>query len=208
MPLPSIERLDRLSVNVLMEIDHFLLDQSIVESILETYTQYCRSDEARRLNISERIIIDETHLRLRFECLCYCTFCASLLSSKYLTEKKWFVKQPNQRLIELFDGALATALIELYSNTGMSKLHEIKLVSIDPKPTFGLGDHLDPLNRLEEYRAAFVNARGSELKRFGKWIGKTLDPPNYPLFEIIGSNFVTPLLQLSDYAMANVLVPL
>ena len=88
----------------------------------------------------------------------------------------------------------------------MSELHEITLVSIDPKPTFELDDHLDPLNRLEEYRAAFVKAHGSELKRFGKWIGKALDAPNYPLFGIIGANFGKPLLQLSNHAMANVLM--
>jgi hypothetical protein len=128
-----------------------------------------------------------------------------LQSSKYLTEKKWFVKRPNQRLIGLFDGAIATALIELCNNTGMSELREIALVAIDPKPTFGLGDNLDPLNRLEEYRAAFIKERGSELERFGKWIGKALDAPNYPLFEIIGGTFGKPLLHLVDYAMANVL---
>ena len=206
MSLPSIETLDRLAVNVLVGIDHFLLDQNIVESILETYTQFCRGDEARRLDISEKPITAEMRLRLRFECLCFCTFFASLQSSKYLTEKKWFGKRPNQRLIGLFDGALATALMELCSNTGMKKLREITLVSIDPKPTFALGDHLDPLNRLEEYRAAFVKERASEFERFGKWIGKALDAPNYPLFEIIGGNFGRPLLQLSDYAMASVLM--
>ena len=205
MPMPSIEKLDRLAVNVLLGIDHFLLDQNIVESILETYRQVCRGDEARRLNISEMPITGEMRLRLRFECLCFSTFFASLQSSKYLTEKKWFVKRPNQRLIQLFDGAIATALIELCNNTGMSELPEITLVAINPKPKFGLGDHLDPLNRLEDYRAAFVKDHGSELERFGKWVGKALDARNYPLFEIIGGTSGKLLLQLSDYAMANVL---
>ena len=206
MAMPPVQQLDRLAIDVLLGIDHSLLDQNIVESILETYRQFCRSDEARRLDISEMPISDEMRLRLRFECLCFSTFFASLQSSKYLTEKKWFVKRPNERLCELFDGAIAAALIELCNNTGMSELREITLVAIDPKPTFGLGDHLDPLNRLEEYRAAFVKERGSELERFGKWLGKALDAPNYPLFEIIGGTFGKPLLQLSDYAMANVLI--
>jgi len=203
--MSSIEKIDRLATNVLLGIDHFLLDQNIVESILETYRQFCRSDDARRLNISEMPITDEMRLKLRFECLCFSTFFASLQSSKYLTEKKWFIKQPNQRLIELFDGAIATALIELCNNSGMSELHEITFVAIDPKPKFGLGDHLDPLDRLEEYRSAFVKKRGSELEQFGKWIGKALDAPNYPIFEIIGGTFGKPLLQLTDYTMKNVL---
>ena len=204
--MPTVQKFDRLAVDVLLGIDQLLIDQNIVESIVKTYIKFCRSDESRRLDISEIPITEETHLRLRFECLCFSTFSASLQSSKYLKEKRWFVKLPNQRLIGLFDGAIAAALIEFCNNTGMSELHEIILVSIDQKPTLGLGDHLDPLNRLEEYRAAFVKARGSELERFGKWIGKALDAPNYPLFEIIGGNFGTPLLQLSDYAMANVLM--
>ena len=205
MVMPAVEKLDRLAIDVLLGVDHFLLEQKIVESILDTYRQFCRSDEARRLDISELPITDEICLRLRFECLCFSTFLASLQSLKYLTEKKWFVKRSNQRLIGLFHGAIATALLELCNNTGMSELREITLVAIDPKPTFGLGDNLDPLNRLEEYRAAFTKERGSELERFGKWIGKALDAPNYPLFEIIGGTFGKPLLQLVDYAMANVL---
>jgi len=87
----------------------------------------------------------------------------------------------------------------------MSDLREITLIAIDPKPQFGIGDHLDPLNRLGEYRSAFVKERGSELERFGKWIGKALDAPHYPIFEIIGDTFGKPLLQLSAYAMNNVL---
>jgi len=204
--MPSLEKLDRLASDVLLGIDNLLLDQNIVESILETYRQFCRSNEAQRLNMSEMPIDDEMRLRLRFECLCFSIFLASLQSSKYLIEKKWFVKQPNQRLIELFDGALASALIELCDKSGMNELREMKLVAIDPKPTFGFGDYLDPLNRLEEYRTAFVKEHGSELKRFGKWIGKVLDAPNYPLFEIIGGNFAKPLLQLSDYVMSSVLI--
>ena len=204
--MPPVQQLDRLANDVLLGIDRSLLDQNIVESILEMYRQFCRSDEARRLDISEILINDEMRLRLHFECLCFSTLFASLQSSKYLTEKKCFVKRPNERLCELFDGAIAAALIELCNNTGMSELREITLVAIDPKPTFGLGDHLDPLNRFEEYRAAFVKERGSELERFGKWLGKALDAPNYPLLEIIGGTFGKPLLQLSDYAMANVLM--
>ncbi|MBS3909064.1 MAG: hypothetical protein KGZ93_05490 [Actinobacteria bacterium] len=205
MVVPSVEKLDRLAIDVLSGIDNSLFEQNIVEFILDTYRQFCRSDEALRLDISEMPITDEIRLRPRFESLCFSTFLASLQSSKFLTDKKWFVKRPNQRLIGLFDGAIAAALIELCNNAGMSELREITLVAIDPKPTFGLGDHLDPLNRLEEYRAAFVKERGSELERFGKWIGKALDGPNYPLFEIIGGTFGEPLLQLSDYAMADVL---
>ena len=150
--MPPIEKLDRLASDVLLGIDNLLLDQNIVESILETYRKFCRSNEAQRLNISGMPIDDEMRLRLRFECMCFSTFFASLQSKKYFKEKKWFVKRPNERLIELFDGAIAAALIELCNNTGMSELREITLVAIDPKPTYGPGDHLDPLNRFKRGR--------------------------------------------------------
>lgn len=205
--MPSVEKLDGLAINVLLGIDHLLFSQNITESILEMYRKFCCSDDARRLNISQMPITEELRLRLRFECLCLSTFFVSLQSSKYLIEKKWFVERPNQRLIQYFDGVIAIALIKLCNNSGISKLHEIKLVAINPKPEFGHGDHLDPLNRLEEYRSAFVQERGSELKRFAKWIGKTFDAPNYPILEIIGGAFGRPLLQLTHYALSNVFNP-
>jgi len=206
MSTPPVQDLDRLAHDVLSCIDRSLHDRNIIEFMLEAYRHFCRSDEARRLNILERHITDEMRLRLRFEFLCFSIFCASLQSSKYLKENKWFIKRVNQRLIGLFDGAIAVALIELCNNTGVSQLREITLVALDPNPTFGFGNHLDPLNRLEEYRAAFVREHGSELERFGKWIGKALDAPNYPLLEIIGGTFGKPLLQLSDYAMARAFI--
>ena len=51
MVMPAVEKLDRLAIDVLLGVDHFLLEQKIVESILDTYRQFCRSDEARRLDI-------------------------------------------------------------------------------------------------------------------------------------------------------------
>lgn len=59
MTMPSIEKLNLLAANVLILIDRLLLDQSIVESILEIYTRFCSSDEARRLNIPQVRVSDE-----------------------------------------------------------------------------------------------------------------------------------------------------
>jgi hypothetical protein len=86
----------------------------------------------------------------------------------------------------------------------MNELREILITAVAPKLTFGLGDPIDPLDRLDEYRASFAKKRGIELERFGKWIGKALDAPNYPLFEVIGSSFGITLLKLSDNAMSSV----
>jgi len=195
MEKPTTKELNRLADDVVFGIDHFLLDQKIVDTILDTYKNFCRSDNARRLAILEKPITDEMFLRLRFECLCFSIFFASLQSSKYL---------PNQESIELFGGAIAAALIVHSKNTGMSRLYEITLVAIEPELTFGFGEPVDPLDRLEEYRDSFVKARGSEVEHFGKWIGKSLDPPNYPLFDIIGGSFGEILLRLSDAVITHV----
>ena len=170
-----------------MGIDHFLLNQKIVESILETYRKSCHS-----LKISEKPITDEMRLRLRFECLCFSTFYATLQSVEYLKEKK-----SDRGSIQLFHGAIGASLIKLCNNTGMCELHEITWFAIDPTSKFDerLGDHLDPLNRLEEYRSACFKERGSEIKRFGKLIGFALDAPHYPFFEVIGGAYGLELIK-------------
>ena len=192
MVIPLKEKLEYLADNILLGIDHFLLDQKIIESILETYRKSCRS-----LNIKEKPITDEMRLRLRFEFLCFSTFYTSLQSSKYFTEKTWsFINsRPDQGIIQLFDGAIGASLIKLCNNTGLSELHEITFYTIADPKTLDLSDHVDPLDRLEEYRSAFIKERGSEIERFGKWIGKSLDAQHYPLLEAIGDIYGLELIK-------------
>ena len=207
MTIRSLEKLDSVSADVLNLIDQTLFDQSIVESILEIYTGFCSSDEARRLDIAQAHISDEMRLRLRFECMGFCVFLVTLQSSKYFTEKKWFLTRQNQKLNQTFHGALATAFIEHCNSLGMNVLREIQLVAIHPKPEFGFGDCLDPVDRLEEYRAAFLKENGGDLVKFGKRIGMALDAAHYPLLEIIGGNFGKQMLLVASYALAKVFSP-
>lgn len=195
MAKSTTKEFDKLAGDIVFGIDHSIHDQKIIDTILDVYKNFCRSDSARKLTILEKPLTDEMFLRLRFECLCFSIFFACLLSSKYLS---------NQGSIELFGDAIAAALVVHSENTGMGKLGEITLVAIEPELTFGLGEPVNPLDRLKEYRASFVEAQGSEVEHFGKWIGKSLDPPNYPLFEIIGGNFGEILLRLSDNVIAHV----
>jgi hypothetical protein len=197
----KLEKFDLLAGNVLNLIDRLLFDQNIVESILEIYTGYSSSDEARRLNIAQAHVTDEMRLRLRFECIGFCIFCVTQQSSKYFTEKKWLFRRPDQKLNQIFHGALATAFIEHCNKSGMNALREIQVVAIHPNPEFGFGDCLDPLDQLEEYRSAFLKENGGELVRFGKRIGMALDAAHYPLLEIIGGNYGKELLLVSKYAL-------
>ena len=207
MTIPSIDKFEILAANVLDLIDQSLLDQHIVESILEIYTEFCSSDEARRLKITQANVSDETRLRLRFECIGFCIFLATLQSPKYLTEKKWFLARQNQKLNQMFHGALATAFIEHSSSSGMSTLREIQLTAISPKPEFGFGGCIDPVGCLDDYRSAFLTENGGELVKFGKRIGMALDPAHYPLLEIIGGNFGKQMLLLANHALAKAFNP-
>lgn len=191
---------------VISLINTFIDESSIVESIIETYREFCSSSNAQRLHIHEIPITDDTRLILHFEALCLTTFFAVLGTPKYFMEKKWFKKKANPKLVGLFHGALATALIDYCNDTGICNLREMTIISIDPNPEFGLGNNFDPINRLEEYRESSIKAQGSEIERFGKWIGKALDASHYPILEIIGANFGVPLLNLSHNAMQNVMV--
>ena len=203
MTIPSIDKFDFLAAQVLNQIEQSLLDQSIVESILEIYTEFCSSDEAQRLKIRQANVSDKTRLRLRFECLGFCVFLVTLQSSKYFTEKRWLLTRPNQKLNQMFHGALATAFMEHCNNSGMSTLREIQVVAISPKPEFGFGDSLDPVERLEDYGSAFLKENGRELVKFGKRIGMALDAAHYPILEIIGGNFGEQMLVMAKYALAK-----
>jgi hypothetical protein len=102
---------------------------------------------------------------------------------------------------------LGAALLESCDRLGVFRLREITLVAIEPRLSFGFGEKLDPLSRLEEYSAASVKQHGNELQCFGKWVGKALDAPNYPLFELIGLTHGAALLRLSRQVVKTVFKP-
>jgi hypothetical protein len=197
----SIEEIDQIAEKSLISIDSYIVE-NYIESIIDTYKQFCQSDIAKNLVIIEKQITDEKLLRLRFECLCLATFFLSLQSGNYFYNKTWFIKRPNQELIKLFDGAIASILIRLCEENEMLELKEI---NIESRPEFVLGEPLDPLNRIEEYRSTFVKKRGSEIILFGKKIGKALDAPNYPVLEIVGLKFGKQIFNLSNSALKVVL---
>jgi len=198
----SVETFRRLAFDLLSRID-FGVREDYIESILEAYTTVCQFDNLRE-HMPQRPITDEMRLRLRFECLCLSAFFAMSQSSRRLTRKKWFATRPDKRLGGLFHGAIAITLVELCNNAGMTAFHETVLVSMHPVQ-FGLGDHLDALNRLKEYRFTFARDPRFALEQFGKYIGMALDAPHWPTLGIIGESFVMPLGKLSVFATKSVL---
>jgi hypothetical protein len=171
------------------------LNTQVIESILRTYQQVCRGDGRQPGILREREITNETLLRLQFECLCFAIFLAVLGSSHFIK---------NQRLSELFDGALGTVLLKHCSAAGMGSLSEITIWTMDRAAQSESQQMLDPINRLEEYRRCFVKQKGSEIEHFGKCIGKTLDPPRYSILDLIGGEHAIVLLRGVSDVMSRV----
>jgi len=83
----------------------------------------------------------------------------------------------------------------------MSTLREIQCVAIKPQLKFGLGDSVDPADRLQDYVATCMRENGGELVRFGKRIGMALDANHYPVLELIGGCFGETMLLVTKCAM-------
>lgn len=219
----SFEQFDKLATSILQMIDQMLIDRRIVESMIDTYSDFCRGDEARRLRISKVPVTKETHLRIRFECLCYCINAVSILAAIFLKDNKTVSVSSNSQEYNPFDGAVGVAFLELCDRTGMNHLCEI-IASIDnpnfperptefsdvnlPHITCGLGDYIDPLDRLNEYRSAFLrldneNRDNAPIEIFGKRIGKILDADHYIFFVEVGMKAGSQLREISEIVIAS-----
>jgi len=170
------------------------LDQSaskVVDSILDAYRLVCRGNGVAPGLLRERPRTKETVLRLRFECLCFAVFFTCLGSEGFLKDRPRLVLQH-------FDGALGTALLNHCRTTRMSELRESGFLAATRKK-------LDPIDLLEEYRVSWLREHGSEIERFGKRIGKALDPPHYPTLELIGGEAGLQLVRMVPEVLFSVL---
>jgi hypothetical protein len=175
------------------------LVETVVESIVDTYLLFTASATAERLEITARPIEQETRDRLTFECLCMCVFLACSISDLFFVARARVTGEDGKGMASVFRAALVHALQEHCRQVGLSTRNEIVLVAVDPEPRFGHGSTtLDPMNRLEEYRKAAISFQGSEVQRFGKWIGKALDTSHYPILELIGGCVVEDLLKSTN----------
>ena len=214
----SLEQIDSLATEILQMIDQMLIDHKLIGTIIATYTGICRGTEDQRLGISEKPITEETHLRIRFECLCYCVSVASILALIHLKDNKKYSISSNFQDYNPFDGAIGVAFLELCERTGMDSLREIT-VSLDfSKSTdagrsemlIGFGDYIDPLDRLNEYRTAFLRmenetTQNSPVEIFGKRIGKVLDAEHYVLLDLIGIKTGSQLREITEIAFKRCL---
>lgn len=198
----------RFARRVIADLQAELQQQDVVGSILATYIEFCKTDDARRLGIVQSALTDEVNLRLTFEGLCFSAFYCSLFAHRTGKKQPITLSQiPNQQVVKGFDGALATSLLDACQGAGYFALREISLVAFEPRLLFGFGEQLNPIRRLQEYLEAFVRQSGNETEWFGKLIGKSLDAPIYPLIEPIGLSHAPLLVSLAERVINTRLDP-
>jgi len=181
-------------------IEHY----NTVQKLSQTYLSFCESSEAKRLGIKYKHVNNEAETRLLFEIICLATFYTSLIAPKYFPTREIFRKEPQYEPIRYFNNQVGKYLVEMCNREGMTDLKEITVISIEPEIDFGLGEALNPLNRLIEYAKCFAEQPGAEAERFGKYIGKSLDPYHYPILELLGGFEAKGLLTIADSAMKGV----
>lgn len=176
-----------------------------IDSIMAKYKGFCESDEAKRLGVTAQPETYEMRLRLTFECLCFWSFCCCMMAGKFITERRWVRKRPDKKMVNFFNGAIAYNLTETCEYLGATELQEIDLVEIDAdfNLTFGFGDDLNPVNRLDEHLRAFTEEPGSEIENFANLIGKSLDAPHYLKFSPIGCLSGVIALKFAENVMAS-----
>lgn len=145
---------------------------------------------------------EETNLRLTFECLCFSLFLCCVMSSVVLTKRKWLRKHPNNELITLFHEVIESNITEVCKRLGATKLREIEITKITQidgnyKTSFKLGDNLDPIKRMDEYRLDLIEFPGREINRFAVNIGLAIDAPNHTEHKVVGRTQAELLLATS-----------
>ena len=199
------KELDSKAHDIVIWIYRAIKDLNLLQDICNTYAKFCRSPEAKRVGIKYRKIRKETKLRLQFEMLCLTTFLISTFIAQHVAEKKIFQREKNDEAERYFNLRVGDYLSELCESLEMTSLREITLISIKPDFKYGYGDEIDPIiDRIMEYMKMRLNKPGSEIEFFGKKIGKSLDPYNYPVLDFVGGELGLMLVDVAKSAHSGV----
>jgi len=199
------KELDSKAHDIVIWIYRAIKDLNLLQDICNTYAKFCRSPEAKRVGIKYRKITKETKLRLLFEMLCFTTFFISIFIAQHVAGKKIFQREKNDEAERYFNLRVGDYLSELCESLEMTSLREITLISIKPDFKYGYGDEIDPIiDRIIEYMKMRLNKPGSEIEFFGKQIGKSLDPYNYPVLDLTGGELGLMLVDVAKSAYSGV----
>jgi len=176
-------------------------EAQIVESICDAYRKVVQ-DVLVGVGASMRDLGDDDLRRLRFEVLSFCVFLMHAHLSGHVTHRpeSAFTK-PDAGETQCFWQRFLARLSERLQPAGSDAAREIILQAVRPSIRFGLGEPLSLDRRLSQYRDASRAGQGSELRLFGRHVGLALDPPHYPVLEIIGVQHWDMILEMTKIVL-------
>jgi len=182
----SCAQLKELAVKTARYLAAGLSELKLAEGMRDAYVESCR-EAPPQFGVTPRTLACEDFRRHNFEILSFATFLVFGLLKARITKRRAFMRnKPDEAGISYFQEQL---LHEIHDCALQLKCHEVReiiLVKLDPKLEFGCGEPVAVADRVFDYLEANVSNRGSELRPFGKHIALALDPPRYPVLELIG----------------------
>jgi hypothetical protein len=207
MAIYSEAELDVKAKATVFSLDRNLESTNVVRKISDTYIRFCETSEAKKRFIKPRRITEGVELRLLFELLCFATFLTTNITPRYISTKRLIIKKVNYELVRYYNARAAQHLTKLCHDLGMTKLSEVVLISSSPEIKIKHGDPLHPMTRLKEYLECQAGKRGTEALRFGRNVGKALDPFNYQALETLWGELVKTLTKLTHTVLSEVFKP-
>ena len=196
-------RLQELAGETAQYLTHGLNELQLANAIRDTYAKCCRESLAH-VGVVPRELSPEDLQRLDFEMLSFATFLVFGLLKKRIVKRHGLLKRgPDDAGIRYFQGELLRHVEGIASDLGCQEITETVLLGLDvtQEPEFGPGAQVALADRVFEYLEASETEQGSELRLFGKHIGLALDPPHYPVLEVIGTTHWEMLLELAQISL-------
>jgi len=197
--------LEELAATTADHLMYAVTEAGLADAIRDTYVQCCREALAH-VGVVPRSLDTEDFRRLRFEMLSFATFLVFGLLRKRVTKHSGLLRrEADDAGIHYFQGELLRQVEALASDLGFQQIAETVLLRPDPTrqqpPEFGPGGSVTVADRVFQYLEACRREQGSELELFGKHIGLTLDPPHWPVLDIIGGTYGPMLLDVAQISI-------
>ena len=161
---------------------------NIAEEICSAYIDLYNEESSKKIGLEVNIINEESVKRILFEILCFGVFLITIQSPKIIEENKYLKMVPGDESYQYFNENLLFALLNYVEKENISSLY----------------DYDEPLNatkRVDSYMELISKEPGSELKLFGKNIGIAINPPHWPLLDVIGATHAEFLVEATNLIM-------
>ena len=164
---------------------------NIAEEICAAYIDLCNQESSKRIGIEANVITEDTIKRILFEVLCFGVFLITIQSPKIIEENNYLKKVPGDESYQYFNENLLFTLLNYAEKEKLISLHEYD-------------EPLNATKRVDRYVQLISKEPGSELKLFGKNIGIAINPPHWPLLDVIGATHTDFLVEATTLIMNTV----